>query len=93
MNNLLKPFLLDGKVALVTGASSGFGRHFASVLAEAGAKVVLAARRTDRVQAACDDIIASGGEAIAITMDVTDSASVKRGLDEAEQALAWLLWL
>ena len=86
MSDVLKPFLLDGKVALVTGASSGFGRHFASVLAQAGAKVVLAARRTDRIQAACDEINASGGEAIAVTMDVTDSDSVKRGLDEAEQA-------
>ena len=86
MSDILKPFLLHGKVALVTGASSGFGRHFASVLAQAGAKVVLAARRTDRIQAACDEIIASGGEAVAVTMDVTDSASVKRGLDEAEQA-------
>ncbi|MEH6567732.1 MAG: SDR family NAD(P)-dependent oxidoreductase [Halioglobus sp.] len=86
MSDVLKPFLLDGKVALVTGASSGFGRHFASVLAQAGAKVVLAARRTDRIQAACDEIIASGGEAVAVTMDVTDSASVKRGLDEAEKA-------
>jgi NADP-dependent 3-hydroxy acid dehydrogenase YdfG len=47
MNDLLKPFLLDGKVALVTGASSGFGRHFAAVLAQAGAKVVLGARRID----------------------------------------------
>jgi NAD(P)-dependent dehydrogenase (short-subunit alcohol dehydrogenase family) len=86
MNDVFKPFLLDGKVALVTGASSGFGRHFASVLAQAGAKVVLAARRTDRIQAACEEIISSGSEAIAVTMDVTDSESVKRGLDEAEQA-------
>ena len=86
MNDLLKPFLLDGKVALVTGASSGFGRHFASVLAQAGARVVLAARRTDRIEAACEDIIAAGGEAMAVTMDVTESASVKAAFDEAEKA-------
>jgi NAD(P)-dependent dehydrogenase (short-subunit alcohol dehydrogenase family) len=54
VNDLFKPFLLTGKVALVTGASSGFGRHFGTVLAQAGAKVVLAARRTDRVIEACD---------------------------------------
>lgn len=86
MKDLLKPFLLEGKVALVTGASSGFGRHFGSVLAGAGAKVVLAARRTERVQAACDEIIAAGGEAVAVTMDVTDTASISSAFDAAEQA-------
>jgi NAD(P)-dependent dehydrogenase (short-subunit alcohol dehydrogenase family) len=86
MNDLLTPFLLDGKVALVTGASSGFGRHFASVLAQAGARVVLAARRTERIQAACDEINAAGGDAVAVTMDVTDSESVKVAFEQAEQA-------
>ena len=86
MNDVLKPFLLDGKVALVTGASSGFGEHFASVLAQAGAKVVLAARRTSRIEAACESIRQAGGEAVAVTMDVTDSASVKHAFDEAEKA-------
>jgi NAD(P)-dependent dehydrogenase (short-subunit alcohol dehydrogenase family) len=85
MNDLLKPFLLDGKVALVTGASSGFGCHFAPVLAEAGAKVVLAARRTDMIQEEADKINKAGGEAIAVTMDVTDSASVAAALDEVEE--------
>ncbi|MFT4825447.1 MAG: NAD(P)-dependent dehydrogenase (short-subunit alcohol dehydrogenase family) [Halioglobus sp.] len=86
MNDVLKPFLLDGKVALVTGASSGFGEHFACVLAQAGAKVVLGARRTSRIEAACESIRQTGGEAIAVTMDVTDSASVKNAFDEAEKA-------
>lgn len=86
MNDVLKPFLLDGKVALVTGASSGFGEHFASVLAQAGAKVVLAARRTSRIEAACESIRQAGGDAIAVTMDVTDSASVRNAFDEAEKA-------
>ena len=86
MDELLQPFSLEGKVALVTGASSGFGRHFASVLARAGAKVVLAARRTEQIQAATQEIIAAGGEAFAVTMDVTDSASVSAALDQAEQA-------
>lgn len=86
MNELLTPFLLDGKVALVTGASSGFGRHFADVVARAGAKVVLAARRTDRIEAARDEITAAGGEAIAVAMDVTDSGSIRSAFDEAERA-------
>ena len=85
LNDLFKPFLLEGKVALVTSASSGFGRHFGSVLARAGAKVVLAARRTSRVQEACDDIVAAGGEALAVTMDVTDTDSIRAAFDEAEQ--------
>ncbi|MEH6588629.1 MAG: SDR family NAD(P)-dependent oxidoreductase [Halioglobus sp.] len=86
MNDLLKPFLLDGKVALVTGASSGFGEHFAHVLAQAGARVVLAARRTDRIQAVCDEINAAGGSAVAVTMDVTNVDSVRNAFDEAEAA-------
>ena len=86
MNELLKPFLLEGRVALVTGASSGFGRHFGSVLAAAGAKVVLAARRTERVQEACETIARAGGEAIAVTMDVTDSTSVRAAFEASEQA-------
>lgn len=83
---LLNPFLLEGKVALVTGASSGFGSHFAPMLAQAGARVVLAARRTELIQAEADKIIAAGGEAVAVTMDVTDSASIAAALDEAEKA-------
>ncbi|MGK0499359.1 MAG: NAD(P)-dependent dehydrogenase (short-subunit alcohol dehydrogenase family) [Oceanicoccus sp.] len=86
MSDLLKPFSLDGKVAMVTGASSGFGLHFAQVLAQAGAKVVLAARRTEKLQAACEEIVANGGEAIAVTMDVTDSASIKQAFDQAEKS-------
>lgn len=85
MNDLFKPFLLEGKVALVTGASSGFGQHFAPVLSRAGAKVVLAARRTDLIQKEADSINAAGGAAIAVTMDVTSSASIAQALDEVER--------
>lgn len=85
MNELLQPFLLDGKVALVTGASSGFGLHFAQVLAQAGAKVVLGARRKDRLESACEAIREQGGEAMAVSLDVTDSASVSAAFDSAEQ--------
>jgi NAD(P)-dependent dehydrogenase (short-subunit alcohol dehydrogenase family) len=85
LKDLLQPFSLEGKVALVTGASSGFGSHFAPMLAQAGARVVLAARRTDLIQEEADKIIANGGEALAVTMDVTDSGSVTAALDEIEK--------
>jgi NAD(P)-dependent dehydrogenase (short-subunit alcohol dehydrogenase family) len=80
-------FSLAGKTALVTGASSGFGWHFAQVLSEAGARVALAARRLDRLQALQEKIRAAGGEAAAVKLDVTSSASVKDAFDAAERAL------
>jgi len=86
MDALLEPFLLRGKTALVTGASSGFGRHFASVLARAGARVVLAARRTGLIDTEARAIRDAGGEAVAVTMDVTDSGSIAAALDAAEAA-------
>ena len=63
-------FSLAGRVALVTGASSGFGAHFAAVLARAGAKVACVARRADRVEAVARSIRESGGESFACAMDV-----------------------
>lgn len=84
--SLFQPFMLDNTVALVTGASSGFGRHFAAVLAAAGASVVLAARRTERVAQACEEITADGGRAMAVTLDVTDSGSIAAAFDAAQQA-------
>lgn len=76
-------FALDGKVALVTGASSGLGRHFASVLARAGAQVVVTARRTDKLQDLVGEIEAAGGRAQAVAIDVTDAASVTTAFDRA----------
>lgn len=69
-------FDLSGERALVTGASSGLGWAFAKVLAKAGAEVIVAARRIERLNALVDEIKAEGGKALAVVMDVTDSASV-----------------
>lgn len=79
-------FRLDGEVALVTGASSGLGAHFAATLARAGAKVVLTARRVDRLEALAREIEAAGGKAAAVALDVRDPASVKACFDTAEAA-------
>ena len=67
---------LAGKRALVTGASGGLGRHFALVLAAHGAEVVVAARRTVALEELATTIIADGGRASAIALDVRDTASV-----------------
>lgn len=71
---------LSGKVALITGASSGIGAATARRLAAAGVRVGIAARRTDRLAALGEQIIADGGEALAIGMDVGDPASVAAGV-------------
>jgi NAD(P)-dependent dehydrogenase (short-subunit alcohol dehydrogenase family) len=77
-------FSLAGRVALVTGASSGFGERFATVLAAAGAKVACVARRADRVEAVAEAIRAAGGQAMPCVMDVTDQASMRAGFDAIE---------
>lgn len=76
-------FGLSGKVALVTGASSGLGRHFAKVLARAGAVVVVAARREDKLAEVIAEISLAGGTAHAVAMDVTDAQSVAAAFDRA----------
>ena len=75
---------LAGKVALVTGASSGLGEHFARVLAGQGARVIVAARRRERLAALVGRIKDDGGEATAVAMDVTDADSVANALAAGE---------
>ena len=77
-------FNLEGKIALVTGASSGLGARFAQVLAQAGAQVVLASRRTERLKELRAEIEASGGAAHVVALDVTDYASIKSAVAHAE---------
>lgn len=74
-------FDLTGRIALVTGASSGLGRNFAKTLSAAGAKVILAARRVDRLEALASEIEAAGGEALAVSMDVTKADTIQAALD------------
>ncbi len=79
-------FDISGRVALITGASSGLGVHFAETLAENGAKVVLVARRADRLEALRKKIEAAGGQAIVAEADVLDRAAMVRAFDAAEKA-------
>jgi NAD(P)-dependent dehydrogenase (short-subunit alcohol dehydrogenase family) len=78
---------LAGHVAVVTGASSGLGLHFAGVLAAAGAAVALMARRTDRLGAGVEAITSAGGVAQAFKLDVADAASIGPALDAAQDVL------
>ncbi|WP_269620058.1 SDR family NAD(P)-dependent oxidoreductase [Zhongshania sp. BJYM1] len=81
---MLKTLDLSGQVALVTGASSGLGAHFAKVLSQAGATVVAAARRIDRLESLVANIAATGGKAIAVEMDVNNSDSVVAAFDTVQ---------
>ena len=78
-------FDLSGKTALVTGAGTGLGRRFAEVLAQAGATVVLAARRREPLESAADTIRAAGGVAHCVPLDVSSAQSVQSAFDALEQ--------
>lgn len=78
---------LNGRVAAITGASSGLGRRFALKLSAAGAPVALMARRTDRLESLVAEIKANGGHAMAIPLDVVDTAAIGPALDAAQAEL------
>ena len=74
---------LEGKVAIITGASSGIGEATAIALAAEGAKVVIAARRVERLEAVAKQIIDHGGQALSIVSDITDEAQAKNVIQKA----------
>jgi 3-oxoacyl-[acyl-carrier protein] reductase len=80
-------FDVSREVILVTGASQGLGRQFARLLSGRGAAVVLAARQTAKLKSLEEEINGKGGRAAAVEMDVTDTTSITRAIDEAEAAL------
>lgn len=86
MSNTKDRFSMQGRIALVTGASSGMGRHFVKTLAQAGAKVICAARRKDSIETIAAEIRSEGGQAAAIELDIGSTDSVTRAFDEAEKA-------
>src|SRR5258708_2715282 len=80
-------FDVSKEIILVTGASQGLGRQFARVLSAHGAAVALAARQTAELKRLEDEILGQGGGAVAVQMDVTDTASIAKAIDRAEAAL------
>ncbi|MCA8900702.1 MAG: SDR family oxidoreductase [Hyphomonas sp.] len=80
-------FSLANRTALITGASSGLGRHFAGVLSRAGADVVIAARRMGRLEELAEEISKAGGRALPVEMDVTSDESVTGAFAEIKEAL------
>jgi len=76
---------IEGKVVVITGASSGLGEATAHLLSAQGTRVVLGARRVNRIQLLVNELTASGGKALAITTDVTHYDQVKRFVDAAVQ--------
>jgi len=77
---------LEGKVAIVTGAASGIGKRIAEVYAEHGAAVAIADLDSEGAKATAAELVAKGGKAIGVAMDVTDEAAVDGGVDEVVRA-------
>ena len=90
----MEAFDLTGRVAVVTGGGQGIGEGIAKNLAKAGASVVVAARHADRIARVADDIIAAGGQALAVTTDVTDRAALVALADAAVDTFGGLhVWV
>lgn len=87
MNEILESFSLEGKVAIVTGASSGLGVAFANGLAQAGADIAICARRVDRLEETRAQVEALGRRCIAVPADVTDPEDCSRVVSEAVEGL------
>jgi NAD(P)-dependent dehydrogenase (short-subunit alcohol dehydrogenase family) len=85
--SVLDRFRLDDRVAIVTGASSGLGVAFAQALAEAGADVVLAARRVDKLEQTAELVRAAGRRAVTVETDITDPDQAQRMVDTAVEQL------
>ena len=76
---------LKNKVILITGAGSGLGKALALVAGQAGAKVICAGRRKDKIQQIAEEVTQAGGVGLAVEMDVTDLKSVEKGLKQADK--------
>ncbi len=87
MTDIFTRFSLAGRVAFITGASSGIGAHLARSLAAAGSDIVLAARRLDKLEDLRRELESEGRRALSVKLDVNDRASVEAAVDDAEARL------
>ncbi len=78
---------LSGKNILITGTTSGLGRHFALTLARAGARVAVSGRRVERLEDLCAEIAGQGGHAVPVALDVQDVQSIQQAVEASEKAL------